>query len=110
MAELYRSLGVTRTASHEQIKSAFRKLAKKCHPDLHAGDRRAEQRFKEINLAYETLGNPERRALYDAACMQARIRARQHFRRAAATMCASFLLTVSSGVSMGVWFFGDGLF
>lgn len=110
MTNLYKVLGLAHTADNAQIKVVFRELAKTCHPDLHAGDSRAEQRFKEINLAYETLRNPERRATYDLARSQARAAARRRFRSAAATMSASFVLTVSSGLIAGVWLIRDGLF
>jgi len=110
MSDLYRVLGVTRRADDAQIKRAYRKMAKSCHPDLHGGDKRAEQRFKVVGLAYETLGDPEARALYDDACAREHMKARQRLRSAAATMAASFMLTVSTGAFAGVWLFGDGLF
>lgn len=110
MSDLYRVLGVTRRADGTQIKCAFRKAAKSCHPDLHGGDKRAEQRFKELNLAYEMLGDPTTRALYDGVCAQRAFKARRRFRSAAATMAASFVLTVSTGAFAGVWLFGERLF
>lgn len=106
MADLYGKLGLHRTASDEQVKAAFRRLAKTCHPDLNHGDRRAECRFKEIALAYETLGNPAARALYDARCAQERMMARQRLRGFAATMSTSFLLTVAFGTMLGAWLAG----
>ena len=62
----YTVLGVGRDASQEDVKAAYRKLARKWHPDVNAGDAAAEQRFKEINEAHEVLGNPESRRKYDA--------------------------------------------
>src|SRR5439155_713684 len=53
------------TASQEEIKNAYRSLAKKFHPDLNPGKKEAEQRFKEISSAYEWIGTPESRAKYD---------------------------------------------
>lgn len=61
----YEILGVDKNASADEIKSAYRSLAKKYHPDLHPGDEEAANKFKEINEAYETLSNPEKKAAYD---------------------------------------------
>jgi curved DNA-binding protein CbpA len=110
MSNLYAVLGVTRRASDQQIKVAFRRLAKTCHPDLHGGDKGAEQRFKEISRAYETLGDAEARAGYDKACAEERARTRRRQMHAAATMSASFLFTLSSGLLVGLWLRSDGLF
>ena len=63
--DYYKLLGVEKTASQDEIKKAFRKLAAKYHPDRNAGDARMEEKFKEINEAYEVLGNPENRRKYD---------------------------------------------
>jgi DnaJ-class molecular chaperone len=62
---LYDILGVPRTASEAEIVKAYRKLAKTCHPDLHPGDRKAEERFKQLSSAYDVLGDKEKRARYD---------------------------------------------
>ncbi|MCW3994263.1 MAG: DnaJ domain-containing protein, partial [Candidatus Bathyarchaeota archaeon] len=61
----YDVLGVQRGARDREIKSAFRRLAKECHPDSCNGDASAERRFKELNEAYEALKDPQRRAAYD---------------------------------------------
>lgn len=61
----YKTLGVDRTADAETIKKAFRKLARQHHPDANKGDKKAEEKFKEINEAYEVLSDPEKRKLYD---------------------------------------------
>lgn len=61
----YEILGVEKTASESDIKSAYRKLAKQYHPDLNPGDAKAAEKFKEINEAYEALSDPNKRANYD---------------------------------------------
>lgn len=61
----YSVLGVSRDASAEDIKKAYRKLSKEWHPDKHKGDKNVESRFKEINEAYEVVGNADKRAQYD---------------------------------------------
>ena len=63
--DYYTTLGVSKTATEKEIKQAFRKLARKFHPDVNPGDKSAESKFKEINEAYEVLGDPEKRKKYD---------------------------------------------
>jgi len=63
--DYYEILGVDKKASQDEIKKAFRKLAVKYHPDKSQGDKAAEEKFKEINEAYEVLGDPEKRKKYD---------------------------------------------
>ena len=63
--DLYAILGVSRDASQEEIKKAYRKLVRQHHPDANPGDPGAEERFKKINLAYEVLQDPQKRAVYD---------------------------------------------
>jgi molecular chaperone DnaJ len=63
--DYYKTLGVKRDASEKEIRSAFRKLARKHHPDVNKDDQNAEARFKEINEAHEVLSDPEKRKMYD---------------------------------------------
>lgn len=63
--EYYKLLGVGKTASDKDIKQAYRKLARKYHPDVNPGDKTAEDRFKEISEAYEVLSDPDKRQKYD---------------------------------------------
>jgi curved DNA-binding protein len=65
MKDYYQVLGVSRNASDEEIKQAYRRLARKYHPDVNPGDPKAEARFKEINEAYQVLSDKEQRAKYD---------------------------------------------
>ena len=65
--ELYKTLGVSKKAPEDEIKKAYRKLARKYHPDRNPGDEEAEERFKEISAAYDVLGDPEKRKEYDEA-------------------------------------------
>src|SRR5215210_9152720 len=63
--DYYATLGIPKTASEKEVKQAFRKLARKYHPDVNPGDKSAESRFKELNEANEVLGDPEKRKKYD---------------------------------------------
>ncbi|WP_287152878.1 molecular chaperone DnaJ [Candidatus Solincola tengchongensis] len=65
MKDYYAVLGVSRHADQEEIKRAYRRLARRYHPDVNRGDREAAERFKEINEAYEVLGDPAKRRRYD---------------------------------------------
>ena len=63
--DYFKILGVSRNATDKEIKSAFRKLARKFHPDLHPHDERAESEFKEINEAYEILSDEDKKKSYE---------------------------------------------
>ena len=63
--DYYATLGVAKTATEKEIKQAYRKLARKHHPDVNPGDKSAESRFKDLNEAHEVLGDPEKRRKYD---------------------------------------------
>lgn len=64
--DYYKLLDVSKTAPQDEIAKAFKKMARKCHPDLNPNDPEAEKKFKEINEAYEVLKDPEKRKLYDS--------------------------------------------
>ena len=63
--DYYEVLGLSKGASEEELKKAYRKLAKKYHPDVNPGDKQAEAKFKELNEAYSILSDPDKRARYD---------------------------------------------
>src|SRR6267378_7510333 len=63
--DYYEILGISRSASADELKKAYRKLARKLHPDLNPGDKAAEERFKELQAAYDVLSDADNRKLYD---------------------------------------------
>ena len=103
MPDLYSILGLSNRAKNEEVKAAYRTLARLYHPDLNAGDMEAERRTKEINRAYETLGNPEMRAAYDLKLASQRARARRVFWSAAATGAATYMLIAGSVLVTVMW-------
>lgn len=94
----YKLLGVGRDATAEQIKSSYRKLARKLHPDLNPGDKVAEETFKKVSSAYDLLGDPAKRARFDAGEIDADGNEKRHYRRS------------SSGTGGGFGGFGGGGF
>jgi len=81
MDDPYAVLGVARTASEDEIRRAYRKLAKKHHPDLNQGDARAEERFKAVSTAYDLLSDAEKRRRFDAGEIDANGAERAYARR-----------------------------
>src|SRR5678815_5758499 len=63
--DYYETLGVSRSASEDEVKKVYRKLARKYHPDLNPNNKQAEEKFKEVQEAYEVLGDKEKRSRYD---------------------------------------------
>ena len=63
--DYYGALGVKKNASQDEIRKAFRKLARKYHPDVNPGDKKAEEKFKEISEANDVLSDPKKRKIYD---------------------------------------------
>jgi curved DNA-binding protein CbpA len=99
MNDLYSVLGVSRDASSQAIKLAFRELAKEHHPDLHLGDWAAENRTKEINHAYTVLSDLDRRAAYDAQLQAAAARKRKTVFVNAVAIAAGFVALAVVGAS-----------
>lgn len=100
MRDFYKVLGIASTADDRRIKTAFRRRAKAFHPDLNPGDRRAEERFKELTEAYEVLRSAHARASYDAYRARRRSAARRRVAGSAALMAASFVLTLGSAFAV----------
>jgi curved DNA-binding protein CbpA len=103
MRDLYSVLNLSRRANSRDIKAAYRALAKQFHPDVNAGDQDAERWTKEINRAYEVLGNPDARAAYDLESACRRAKARRSFLGGAAAGTATVILTVGSIFIALVW-------
>jgi curved DNA-binding protein CbpA len=102
MSTLYHDLGLQTGASHEQVKAAFRALARRFHPDVNNGNAVAEQRFKEVSRAYETLADPDARQAYDRALVCRADEVRQQRWTFAVTAGASFALTIGC-IGLALW-------
>jgi curved DNA-binding protein CbpA len=94
LINFYRVLGLRPGADHEKIKSAYRRLVKRFHPDINAGDARAAQRTKEVIRAYQTLGVPEARTAYDVEFARQRGEARKRFLQSMGAGVAASLIAV----------------
>jgi curved DNA-binding protein CbpA len=103
MRNFYAVLRVAPKASDAEIKSAFRNLAKTCHPDMKPGDREAEDAFQEAKRAYRFLSNPVTRQIYDDFLAHQKAAGRRRWRRSVATMSVSFALTASVGLLATMW-------
>src|SRR5262245_31426615 len=93
----YDVLGVSWKANDDQIRAAFRRSVKTCHPDLHAGDRNAERKLREVLAAYEILRRPQRRAIYDRLLRAERSARVQHIALTAFTglVCCSVIAALT---------------
>jgi curved DNA-binding protein CbpA len=95
MSDLYGVLGLPRSASEEEIKTGYRTLARQLHPDINGGDQASARRLKEINHAYEVLGNAQARAAYDRDLERERNEARRRYTILAASTVATFAVTAT---------------
>ena len=102
MSTLYHVLGLPQSASHAQVKTAFRTLARRFHPDVNAGNDAAEQRFKEVSQAYGTLADPGARAAYDRALQHRATEVRRRRWTFATTAATTFALTTSA-IGPALW-------
>ncbi len=102
MEDPYKVLGVARDATTDQIKTAYRKLARSLHPDLHPNDKQAEDRFKKVSAAYDMLGDPKKKARFDAGEIDASGSERGRTRTRSSSSSAG------AGAGFGGFGFGGG--
>jgi hypothetical protein len=102
MRSPYRALGLTPGADDDQIKSAFRQLAKQSHPDVNTSESASGERFKEIHKAYRLLHDPQMRAILDDIIAEVHAATRRRWLMAMATMTAVFILTVGGGLLFAI--------
>ena len=110
MKDPYQVLGVGRRASQDDIKTAYRKLAKELHPDRHPGDAHAAERFKEVSAAYQILGDAKTRGRYDRSEIDAAGNERMHHHRSYAHAGTGERTRTGSFESFGFDNFGFGSF
>lgn len=103
MSTLYQILGLQQGATEQELKTAFRRLARRLHPDVNGGDPTTEQRFKEVSEAYRTLSDPESRSAYDLILVCQQKSARNRFLSSAATAMAAFILTAAVLFLAALW-------
>src|SRR5262249_5351407 len=100
MSTLYHILGLSQAASRDQVKAAFRTLARRFHPDVNTRNDAAEQRFKEVSQAYVTLADPDARAAYDRALVCRAAETQRQRWTFAATAACTFALTTAIGLAL----------
>src|SRR5262249_62009984 len=100
MSTLYHILGLSQAASRDQVKAAFRTLARRFHPDVNTRNDAAEQRFKEVSQAYVTLADPDARAAYDRALVCRAAETQRQRWTFAATAASTFALTTAIGLAL----------
>ena len=103
MASLYDSLGVSKDATQDEIKKAYRKLVRQHHPDKNPGDAAAEAKFKEVQAAYDVLSDPEKRKQYDRfGGANGRLKGNRHLHMTSPTPSQNVLLGLAEVANLDV--------